>query len=217
MGTILASAIIADAAEILQDLANVRWPQLKLLAWISAGEREVVILKPSAYTLNTTVQLVAGTKQTIPAGGVLFQDMTRNMGADGATPGRVPRFIKREVIDAENPNWHTDRASATIQHFTYEARDPDHYYVYPKQPTTLMGYAEIVYSAAPAALPNVNTAIHLNDIYANALLNYVCFRALSKDPPTMNKAGEYYQAFMLQIMGKSKADDSAQADQQSEA
>ena len=207
MGTILASQIIADAAEILQDTGNVRWTALKLLNWISAGEREIVLLRPNANTVNEVVTLAAGTKQSLPAGGVLFLDMLRNMGTDGATPGRVPRFVKREDIDAENPDWHIDTASAKVQHFIYDDRDQTHFYVYPKQPTTGFGTVEILYSATPAELTAVTDAITLNDIYANALMNYVVYRALEKDPVNAAKAAEFYQAFMLLVTGKSRADD----------
>jgi hypothetical protein len=66
---------------------------------------------------------------------------------------------------------------------------------------------EILYSATPAELTAVTDTITLNDIYANALMNYVVFRALEKDPVNAAKAAEFYQGFMLLVTGKSRADD----------
>jgi len=207
MGTILASAILADASEILQDASNIRWTIPKLLSWLNAGQREIVLLRPNANAVNAVIPLVAGTKQSLPDDGVLFLDVFRNMGVDGVTPGRVPRFIARTDIDAENPDWHLDKASAKVQHFIYDDRDQTHFYVYPKQPDEGPGYLEILYSATPADLISQTEAIALNDIYANALMNYVVYRALEKDPINAVKVAEYYQGFMLLVTGKMRADD----------
>lgn len=216
MGTILASAILADASEILQDPSNIRWTVPKLLSWLNAGQREIVLLRPNANAVNAVIELVAGTKQSLPADGVLFLDVLRNMGVDGATPGRVPRFIARADIDAENPDWHLDTASAKVQHFIYDDRDQTHFYVYPKQPATEQGHLEILYSATPADIATQNDPITLNDIYANALMNYVVYRALEKDPINAVKVGEYYQGFMLLVTGKSRADDNYKPQEGSE-
>lgn len=205
MGTILASAIINGAAEILQDENNVRWTRAKLLAWLMAGMREIVVLRPSAYVVNGNATLVAGTKQTLPAGGILFMDMNRNMGVNGTTPGRVPRFIEKKIIDAENPNWHADKPSATVLHFTYDARDPTHYYVYPRQPDSGQGKVEILYSAAPPAIAE-GDAIPLDDTYANSLNDYLLYRAYSKDPVNADKATAYYKTFIGSVATRPQLD-----------
>ena len=129
MGAVLASYIVGKAAEILQDAAGVRWPESDCLEWLNAGLRQIVALRPEAYVINESVQMAAGTKQTLPTGGLTFVDMTRNMGTDGETPGRTVRFIDRALIDAQNPNWHADSASAKIIHYTFGKSDPDRYYV----------------------------------------------------------------------------------------
>lgn len=203
--TILASTIIAQVSEILQDEDNTRWLAENLLDWLNAGIRDAVTLKPSAYVRNESMPLVAGTKQSIPSGGITFMDVTRNMGADGATPGRVPRFIEKKIIDAENPNWHTDPASATVMHYTFDERDPKHFYVHPKQPSVNPGRVEVVFSAVPAAITD-SQALPLDDIYANALIDYLLYRSYAKDPVNASKAAGYYQSFVAVVTGKKIVD-----------
>ncbi len=211
MGTILASAIIGKAAIITQDnIANVRWPQSELLGWLNDGQREIVVLKPSASVTNVAVQLTANaTKQSIPAAGVQLIDVTRNMGSNGATPGNAIRLISREVLDAQVSDWHgAANAGGDIKHYVFDPRDPKTFYVYPKAPATPW-YVEIVYSSAPADCASVTSAITVDDIYSNALVNYILHRSYSKDTKyagNVQLAAAYYSAFANAIGAKAQAE-----------
>lgn len=207
MGTILASAIIADASVTLQDASNTRWTAAQMLNWLNAGQREIVIMTPEAYVENVAVQLAAGTKQSLPSGGLLLLEMARNMGTDGATPGRVPRLVDRNVIDAQNPKWHTDNASAVVMEYVYDKRDKGRFYVHPPQPTSNRGYVDLIYSKYPANIASTSTAITLDDIYSNALTNYILYRAYAKDPQSVAKAGDYYKLFTMLVIGKDSSDE----------
>jgi hypothetical protein len=214
MGTILAKNIIATASGILQDKGFDKWDRTDFLEYLNGGQREVVFIKPSAYTLNQVVQMQPGTKQSLPSGGILLLDVMRNMGPTKAMPGRVPREIKREIIDRENPNWHADTANATVLHWIYDDRDPRNYYVYPPQPNTGMGSLELLNSAAPPEIASEDDPITLDDIYEPALLNYLLFRAYSIDAEYAREdatAGAYYKMFLMLVSGKTKVDDDEQA------
>lgn len=76
MPTILASSIITKAATLLQDPTNVRWPADELLGWLNDGQREIVLQKPDAYSINEAVKLAAGTKQALPAAGIRLLAVT---------------------------------------------------------------------------------------------------------------------------------------------
>lgn len=216
MGTILASEIIAEAAEILHDESNVRHKATTMLRWLNAGQRDLVIMKPAANTKNIVVPLSAGTKQSLPVGGLLLLDMTRNMGANGSTPGRVPRFIERALIDRENRNWHRDAPNAEVLHYVYDDKDPLNYYVYPAQPATGRGQVELIYSAAPAKILLSTQAIGLDDIYANALVVYLLSRAYEKTPNGMDKSASYFTRFATIILGKDAVDDKVKASPRTE-
>lgn len=205
MGSIVVDTILTRAGTLIQDATNVRWPLTELLGWFNDGQREVVVYKPEANSQNASVLLTAGgTKQTIPTNGVELLDVVRNMGADGLTPGNPVTVVSRQVLDTQIPGWHSAvNALGYIQHYVFDPRDPTHFYTYPQAPATPW-YAELVYSAAPvdAVLGGV---ISLPDIYANALLDYVLYRAYSKDSTFASNSAlavAHYQAFTATITGK---------------
>lgn len=210
MGTITAGAIIDKAEIVIQDTTNIRWPTSELLGWLNDGQREVVLHKPSASVSNTAVVLTAGsTKQTIPAAGIQLIDVVRNMGAAGSTPGAAIRIVSREVLDAQVPTWHSDaNAGGDIKHYMFDPRDPRTFYVYPKAPATAW-YVELVYSSSPTDCATTLSTIALDDIYSNALINYVLFRAYSKDATYAQNgqmAAAAYQLFMGAITGKANTE-----------
>lgn len=191
---ILASKIISDVAKQLQDDTNVAWPRAELFGWLNMGRRQVCIAKPDAFVKNESRQLAAGTKQTIPAEANILIKVTRNMGANGTTPGRAILPVPLNVLDEQNPNWHAAPASATALHAGFDERDPKHFYVFPPQPATGQGYAEIIYSATPPDIASENDEIGLSDLFEGALFNFVMAMAYGKDSEyTRNdaKAADY--------------------------
>lgn len=210
----LVSATISRAAQILQDTTSVRWPEAELVGWLNDGQREVVLIRPDASVTNASAILTANsTKQTLPNGGIRLLDVVRNMGADGLTPGNVVRLVSREVLDAQIPTWHSDAGQAAIKHFCHDPRDPKHFYVYPRPHATTVVQAEVLYSSAPAdcVLPSVtpSAVISLDDVYGNALLDYVLYRAYSKDAEyaaNVPRAAGHYGAFASSLGIKTKAD-----------
>ena len=197
MSVITAQNITDKAEIILQDTTNVRWPATELQGWLCDGQREIVLQKPDAYTTNEAVVLVEGTKQTVPATGLQLIDVTRNMGADGATPGNAVTLLDRHILDTQNAGWHKDTPAAVVQHYMFDDRNPRNFYVYPPQPVTAFGYVEIVYSAAPADIV-ADVVISLDDVYSNCLLDYILYRAYSKDASFAEngqRAVGHYQAF----------------------
>ena len=181
MPTITGASIIDRAEIILQDTTNVRWPRTELLTWLNDGQRETVLLKPEACVTHDAVLLTAGsTKQTIPATALRLIEVVRNMGANGTTPGSVVRLVSREVLDAQLPDWHAATATGKIDHYVFDLRNPKTFFVYPKAPATAW-YLDLVCSASPADTNDTTGVIGVDDIYANALLDYVLYKAYSKD------------------------------------
>lgn len=198
MATTQVNSIINRAGTLIQDATNVRWPTAELLGWLNDGQREVVLHRPEASVKNQSISLVAdSTKQALPTDGILLIDIIRNMGTAGATSGRAVRLTSREVLDAQKPTWHSDaNALGYVQHFVYDPRDPKTFYIYPKAPATAW-HLEIVYSASPTDGVE-GGVIQIDDIYGNALLDYVLYRAYSKDAEYAANAQlaiAHYQAF----------------------
>ena len=206
MATITVSSVLARCAVLLQDPTNIRWPQAELLDWLNDGQREIALYKPNAFVKNLSVQLTAGTKQSLPADGVSLVDVVRNMGANGTAPGNAVRAVAREILDSQTPDWHAAAQVASVKHFVYSVLDPKNFYVYP--PSNGTGRVEIIYVAAPADATLAGT-ITLDDIFVTALVNYILYRAYSKDAEFAANAAAaqaYYQAFQGLLAGKAGAE-----------
>ncbi len=192
MGTMLASAIISRAGTIIQDETNVRWTTDELLQWLNDGQREVVLHKPSSNPTDDDLSLVAGTVQYIPSEGFSLIDVIRNNGGTK----RSIRVIEREILDAQRPEWHDETASAEVKHYMFDPRNPRRFLVYP--PNDGDGDVLISFGAAPSDVI-LTDPITLSDIYSNALLDYIIYRATMKDADyTLNdqRSQSAYQTFL---------------------
>ena len=210
MPTILASATIGKAKILVQDTSTVRWQDAEWLGWLNDGQREIAIIRPSAYTKIASIPLVAGTRQTLPADGVAFVEFMRNMGVGGATPGRAARKVTRRLMDAQTPNWHSQTQSAVVQQYVYEPMSPKTFYVDP--PSNGTTQAEVLYEASPPDVATLSSVIALDDVYANALLDYLLYRAYSKDSEFIGNAERavlYRKAFETSLGLKAQSDATA--------
>lgn len=180
---ITAGTVLGKVSKILQDEDTVRrWPtDTELLGWLDSAQLDAVLIKPTAHTSTATVQLAAGTKQSLPSGGLLLLSVTRNMGTGGATPGMTIKPISREALDRLLPDWHTHAARDTVKLYAYDPSTPKEFYVYPPQPSTSPGYIETVCSTTPSPLASTDDNIALDDIYEGALIDGVLARCYEKD------------------------------------
>jgi hypothetical protein len=206
MATVTAASVIDKAQVILQDTTGIRWPDDELLGWLNDGQREIVLYKPNAFVRNTSVQMTTGTKQGLPADGVQLLDVVRNMGTNGSTPGRAVRITIREILDSQIPNWHTEAPANEVKHYMYSMLDPKNFYVYP--PNTGQGHVELIYGAAPTEA-TLQSTITLDDIYQTILMDYILYRAYSKDTEfaaDVNRASSHQQAYLTALTGKAKVE-----------
>lgn len=192
---IAAADIISRAGEILQDRDHIRWSVSELLQWINDGASEIIVRRPGARAVAKVIELAAGSRQTIPERGVMLLDVVRNMGDDGATPGRVVRRIDRQLLDDQYPDWHAERPSATVKHFTFDDRAPKDFYVYP--PASAGTKVEALFSELPPVVTQEADDVDLPPEYLTPLLSYVAYRAFLKDSEFANGgiAAMHFQAF----------------------
>ena len=208
MSTITAQSVVDKVQVILQDTTGVRWPDSELLDWLNDGQREIVLYKPNAFIKNLAVRMAGGTKQSLPADGVQLIDVVRNMGTNGTTPGRAVRITMREVLDSQLPDWHSETPNSVVKHYVYSLLDPKNFYVYPPQPAAGQGYIELVYGASPTDT-TLGGTITLDDIYQNALVDYILYRAYSKDTEyaaDQNRAAAHQDAYIAALTGKAKVE-----------
>ena len=209
MATVKIVSLISRAATLVQDTTGTRWPKAELLNWYNDAVLAVVGLRPDAHVRNESFPCEAGTKQTIPVTGLKLINVRRNLGGNKS----VIRKIPEQQLNDQVPDWHDPANSGTFaMHYVYDDRDPKTFYLYPGVPAAHP--IEIVYSVAPAAavIANFDTdtqVIALDDIYANPILDFMLYRAYSKDANYTANAGRaqmHYQAFAEALGAKTQAD-----------
>lgn len=200
---------VIDAAHAILADINTYWQDTYLLGWLNSGLKEIVLLKPNALIITAPVKCVEGTKQTLPTGGLMLVDVSRNMGPSGTTPGRVVTPLSRQSLDSSNPDWHTTAPAVSTKHFVYDVRYPKIFYVYPPQPVSGQGYLELTYGAAPVSLTAVTDTIELDAVYENVLVDYVAYRAFGRDSTDAEstKASQaHYAAFVAALGAKAQSE-----------
>ncbi len=171
-----------------------RWADDELIRWINDSRMAIITRKPSACAKIATQALVAGSYQTIPFNGTQLFDVICNMGA-GTTPGRSIRRTDRQNLDDDDPYWHSTTQASVISQFTFDDRNPKDFFVYP--PAVAGTNVRISYAAIPDAVATVSDNLDIGLEAMDAVVNYVAYRAKSKDSEYANaaEAAGFYGAF----------------------
>lgn len=217
MATIKVIDVIKRVEDVLQD-SNVRWPRLELQNWLNEAYLQIVLLRPDANSKTGTFTCAAGTRQTLTSGfasALRLLDVVRNLAT--TSNKKVVRLIDRSVLDDQRPAWHTETGTVNIQNYTFDIRQPKEFFVYP--PATTDAKVEVVYADLPGAHAlseaqlnpsgNDTTTINVEDTYLTAILDWILYRAFSKDAEhaaNAARAGAHYQAFMSGIGTKTQSD-----------
>lgn len=196
-----AKDLIRRVVETLQDPTSIRWPISELVRYLNDAQREVILHRPDSLTVTEAVVLVPGTLQKLPVGGTKLVDIRGN----SAGTKRAVRITNREILDAQLPGWHAQPGTVEVLHFMYDPREPRVFHVYPPAaPGAALNvtYAamavDIVEPAEGAMYTAVAGNVGLPDIYANALQDYVLYRAYTKDSEYAGNAARaqaHYAAF----------------------
>ncbi len=223
--TTLASELLDRAATIVLDETNVRWPLAELLKWLNDAQREVVLQKPSALSETVAIPLQAGTYQQLPQQYLSLLRINRNLSsAPGVTPrigGRSLRVVSREVLDTQSPEWSNPTVTPyarEAKHYLFDEQDPMSFHVYPGNNGT--GVVEAIVAlnpqpitiatgADPLKLDSYAQPIALQDVYANAILDFMLYRAYAKDAQfagNAQRAAMHYQQFANSLGIKVKVD-----------
>lgn len=184
--------------------AAVRWPAAEGLRWFNNGTREIVNQLPAANPKRAIPTLAANSRQDFSTlsitDGSQWIDVVRNMGTDGATPGRPIRKIERAWLDDSLPSWHST-SGAAVTNWVHDPRDPDAFYIYPRPPVGTK--VEVIYAAIPTDLTAATQTFALKDTYANALEAFILYSFYSKDATyTSNpQIANAYWTLFLQMLG----------------
>lgn len=215
-----ATQVMKRASTILQDAGAIRWTPPELRDWLNEGLRAIVAIKPNAKAGNVILTLAAGTKQTLPEPYTVLSRVIRNVGvAPGNLPGNAVRVLQnREILDAQIPNWHALTPVAEVAMVWSDLMALREFWVAP--PNNGSGRVEATVGLLPSEVPlpaggglsieTYTTNVDLPDIYQPILLDFMLFRAFSKDsaaPDAAQRATTHLQlaSTALQALGGGEA------------
>lgn len=216
MATTKAVDLIERASLVIQDTGFVRWTKKELLGWLNDACKEIVVHRPDASTLYSSFSTVEGTRQILPAAALRLIDVVRNVNGAPITQ------VDRRILDEQLPTWHTVPTvpATAAEHFCYDPRDPKTFWLYPRVAAGIG--VDVVYSTVPTEItsttvlsdPNdlsdiASTVIPLDDSFTNAILDYMLFRAFSKDTEyagNMQRAAMHLQGFATTLGIKVRMD-----------
>ena len=121
----------------------------------------------------------------------------------GATGKRAVRIVNVDILNTQEPDWNDPTVSGdaqhgtVVKHYIFDEDDPKNYYVYPG--VNGNAYLEIVYSKVPTDLSSGSSNLDIDDIYGNAVIDYVLFRAYQKDSEyagNAQRSATHYQLFL---------------------
>jgi hypothetical protein len=214
MASVKIAEVINKVELILQDDTNVRWTAAELLGWANDSYREIVLARPDVNTQSGTFTCAEGTRQVLTDGfssALRLIDVVRNVAATSAK-GAV-RLISRKILDDQRRDWHdVTNKSVNIEYFMFDPRAPKLFQVYP--PATTAAQLEVIYASVPSAHVLSNGAIPTDDIriddsYANCMVDYILYRAYSKDAEyaaNSQRAMAHLQAMQASLGVKTQAD-----------
>lgn len=239
--TILVREALWRVSSLLQDIDPqfTRHPEGELVHWLNDAQMAVAKFLPMAASRLDTIKLKVGSRQSIetiaaadckpgdgttpavPILGMQLLELTRNMGADGLTPGKTIRVVPRKTLDAQSRNWH-NVAGPVVDQFTHDPRLPRYFYVSPAVPATPAVWAEVAYYAQPIPIPNTGTPgaelyayagasttkLSIADEHLDDLVNYVAARAYMKNSQAAGhdaKAAMFTGLFVNSLNGAAAA------------
>lgn len=221
MSTVKVVDLISRAHTILLDTTAVRWPAVELQGWLNDGYKELVNIRPDANAQTTTFTCAAGYRQNIIGiSGRVYKLLEVFANKAAGSNKRHIQQVSRPSLDTIRPGWYNQTPSINIEKYAYDPRLPTEFLVYP--PATSSAQVELMYAEVPephalteVQLMNPATAevIRVDDIYANPLLDYVLYRAYSKDSEQQNNASRavaHYQAMTASIGVKAQSDPASQ-------
>ncbi|TMO16730.1 hypothetical protein CWB59_12480 [Pseudoalteromonas sp. S326] len=207
MAIVSSNEILQRVNKLLNDPGYTRWPKDELLNYLNDAQRAIVLRRPDSYTADIDdFTCVEGTKQSLPADALKLIDVTRNVSGKAI---RGP--YNRQVLDDNYDTWYAGKDANEVELYIYDERNPKTFYVYPgvMNGTVLT----LVYSKAPSSISTEDNdngeVIALDDIYVNAIIEWILYRSYAKDAEYAadpNKSQMHMAAFRNQLGEKSQAD-----------
>ena len=215
MATTQVVSIIQRVQRAVNDITGIVWTEKELLEHFNDAIKDIVLHRPDASANNTDFECSPdSSKQSLPGDALRLIEVVRNKD------GKVITKIDRATLDATRPDWHQSSATTAIEHFVYDERDPKTFYLYPRPANDGASphKIEIVYSTCPSEIlidessikdGSDSTTIPLDDTYVNAIIDFMLYRAYSKDlgsAANAQRSASHYQTYGNALGMKLQAD-----------
>lgn len=212
----LIRGLIERAQTILQDALGTRWDGVELLRWFNDGRRELSVYRPAEFSRRVPLTLEPGTLQQLPVGAFLLQRVNCNLRSiSPRIAGRVITQVERRILDAMHPGWEDTEVfpqATEVRHFCYDGDEPLLFSVFPANDG--VGRVELTACFAPEEAPTADAPIGVRDVFANALLDYMLYRAFDKDsdhPGNAERSAKHYSSFAAAIGASGMTQEASQA------
>ncbi|RLM26502.1 hypothetical protein BIY29_05435 [Brenneria alni] len=200
--------IIGRANTLLMDSLWLRWPKSELLDYFNDAINAVIIMRPDAGSSIEIFDCAPGTRQQIPDGAIRLLEITRVIG------GRAIQPFPRDALDYQYPDWHS--MTGPIERYCYDEQTPQTFFVFPGALAGVQLEVNVARLPAPASISDLGPInvreFPIDDLYVNPVLEWIIFRAFSKDSENGNNAAfasQHYQTFVDLLGVKTQTDTAA--------
>lgn len=210
-----AKDVMKAASTILQDSSAVRWTNPELLGYLNDAVREIVTIKPNAASETVSIALAEGATQILPD---QYTVLSRVLG-NTVSKATVQVLDRREILDHMIPGWMNPAQlafSVDAAYVIHEMTNPRMFLVAPGNDGTgaisaVVGVmpSEIPMPASPLSIDSYGAAVGLPDTFRNPIIDYVLYRAFSKDsglPGAAQRAVAHRQMFDNSIVALSNGE-----------
>lgn len=240
--TVLVREVLRRVSGTVQDLSQqfIRFPERECVDALNDGQMAIVKYLPLAGSRVDAIKLKAGSRQSIesiaavdckpgdgstPSAAILgiqlVAGIMRNMGSDGLTPGPSVRLVSQDIMDSQNPSWHTVTGNA-VKCLVSNPATPHYFYVYPAPTNSPAVWIEVPYTAQPIKIPNTAAAgseaylaegassltISIADEFVDDLVHYCAAWLYIKNAQTTGnaeKAATHTNLFLASLNAKVQA------------
>lgn len=185
----LARTILNDT-----DVNAYRYSAADLLQYANDALDQMVSIQPSLFHAEGEIDCLEGTLQSVSYDDARALVQVRRI-KDG--PAVLP--CSKDTLDAFNPSWHIEDAGPA-QNWMGVENDPVRFLVYP--PASQGQTLEVIYVKSPPIYA-LNDQTGLPDVYADAVADYIVYRAESRDDEHINtqRAQAFLASFVQKVSG----------------
>lgn len=194
--------VIADARVILNDTDSLapRDSDADLLRFVNQGIKEIANHKPELFSTVGDMLCQAGQCEQ----SITFSDAMQILDVLCIHGGAAITPFDRRAMDLFRPAWRQDAEGPAEQWAPIDA-DPLRFFIFPKAPADQT--IDVLFARNPDEFDLGDVIADLPEVTKPALVDYVVYRAQSKDDPHVisQRAQSHYTAFLNKIGVKTHA------------